>query len=252
MVAATGDRSGNDPETEESDGAGDRRPMGVDLRRHLARLLRGPSTPPPTSGASPRSIRKAIDQLDERERRLSLAAALASVAFAALIYISEIHSPTFEKLHHLTVKGQLQPQTTLILGLAAGALLLVATYVGRRAFVAFVCLFAFFIFSNGSSSVVVGVPFAGLGGWLLYRSFKTQRQMTAELRSGGTSRPASRSGATATREPKSRSTSGQSKPASRSKGGGRPEANKRYTPKRPPPPAPKPSRRERKAAQPKE
>jgi hypothetical protein len=28
-----------------------------------------------------------------------------------------------------------------------------------------------------------------------------------------------------------------------------PEANKRYTPKRPPPPAPKPSRRERKAAQ---
>lgn len=249
MVATNGDRPGHDPDNPGSDGAAHRARIGTDLRRHLERLLRGPSTPPPTSGpgSSPRSIRKAIDQLDERERRLSLAAALASFAFAALIYVYETHSRTF----HL-VKGQLQPQTTLILGLAAGALLLVATYIGRRAFVAFVCLFAFFIFSNGSSSIVVGLPFAGLGGWLLYRSFKTQRQATADHRSDGSGRPATRSGSKATREPRSTGSSGRSKPASKGKGTGRPEANKRYTPKRPPPPAPKPSRRQRKAAESKE
>lgn len=232
------DVDGPGGDDEEEVGAGE----WFGLRQHVDRLVRGRVMAPPPAGASPRSVRKAIDQLDDRERRYSLIAVVAAVIFSVLIYAVETHSRTFH-----TTKGQLQPQTTLYLGLVAAVLLVGATYIGRRAFVAFVCLFAFFIFSNGSNSIVAGLPFIGLGGWLLYRSFQTQRRAASADRE----RSASKATAPSKAAP-SRSAPVRPKPARRGKDTGRPAANKRYTPKRPPPPAPKPSRRERKAAEAKE
>jgi len=208
-------------------------------RAWLTRILDGPSSgrePPPDS---PRGRRRGMERLDPRERRYSFAAGLAAVLFAAIIYFSETRNHSFR-----LAKGQLTPQTTLLLGLAAGVLMGIATYSGRRAPVAFVGLFSFFIFSNGGG-IVVGLPFIGLAGWLLYRSYKIQRQerdRTREARGTPTARDRPKDA------PARAAPSRQTSPA-RKKTPARPEANKRFTPKRPPPNAPKPSRRERKAAE---
>jgi hypothetical protein len=225
---------------EDTDDTGTATPSGMlgGIGRFLGGRSPGATSAPRTPPASsPRGKRRAMERLDDRERRYSMAATLAAAVFAVLIYVSETHNHHF----HLA-KGQLTPQTTLTLGVGAALLLGVATYFGRRAPVAFVCLFTFFIFSNGGG-IIVGLPFIGLGGWLLYRSFQTQRRAAAGDRDTSAARnePSSRAAST-------RSAPARDKPASRAKGPARPVANKRFTPKRPPPPAPKPSRRERKAA----
>ncbi len=131
----------------------------------------------------------------------------------------------------------------------AGALLLGATLIGRRAPVGFVALFAFLAFGTQYFS---GIPFLVLAVWLLYRSYKFQKEAAAARRTAMADSPPS----TSSRTRGSRDRGGSAKSPTTSKGSAsakkgptRPEANKRYTPKRPPPPAPKPSRRERKAAQ---
>lgn len=193
---------------------------------------------------SDRSTRWAIDRLDQRERRLSFAASGVAAIFGVVVFLIE-RSPHFHR-----VKGQLSPETILVVGLVGGALLLGATLLGRRAPVGFLALFIGLLFSN--STLFLALPFLVLALWILYRSYKVQKEASAAARaareeskgsrsaasrsSGGTARGSSR------REPGAANKGGRSGPA-------RPEANKRYTPKRPPPPAPKPSRRERKAAQ---
>ncbi len=189
---------------------------------------------------SARSAKWAVDRLDGRERRFSFVAAGAAVAFGVLLYLYET-----ENKHFRLAKGQLTPQTTLVLGLVCGGLLLGATFLGRRAPVGFVALFTFLLF--GTSTLFFGLPFLVLAVWLLYRSYKIQKEATAKLRaeraeSSSTTTASARNGTRPAGASRS-STAG-----SRGKGPAKPEANKRYTPKRPPPPAPKPSRRERKAA----
>jgi hypothetical protein len=191
------------------------------------------------------TTKAAIERLDPRERRFSFAAGSAAVLFGIVIYLLE----TQDKVHF--TKNPDAPVTTLVLGLASGLLLLGATFIGRRAPVGFVALFAFLIF--GTSSIILGAPFLVLAVWLLYRSYRIQREATARVRAGrstgvttksSTTRAAGASASSSGRSPKP--TASARKEAKR--GPVMPEANKRYTPKRPPPPAPKPSRRERKAA----
>ena len=106
-----------------------------------------------------------------RERRFSIVAAVLSVLFGLLIYFSETHDKSFR-----LAKGQLTPQTTLLLAIVCGVLLLGATYLGRRAPVGFVALFTFLMF--GTSTLPLGLPFLALAGWLLYRSYKAQKEAT--------------------------------------------------------------------------
>ena len=96
-------------------------------------------------------------------------------SFGVLIYVSETHNKNFR-----LAKGQLTPQTTLVLGIVCGALLLGATFLGRRAPVGFVALFTFLMF--GTSTLPLGLPFLVLAVWLLYRSYKVQKEATAKLR----------------------------------------------------------------------
>ncbi len=223
---------------EPDDGEEDGRPASGGGRFSLwHRLMSGAPAPKTAPIDSPRARRRAVERLDDRERRWSYAGTLGAVVFAVTIYLTETSNHHF----HLA-KGQLQPQTVLILGLAAAVLLGVSTYFGRRAPVAFVALFAFLIFSNGGG-IVVGLPFVALGGWLLYKSYKNQRAANAQERTATRTPSAAKADRSATSRPKT---------AGASKGKTGPTANKRYTPKRPPPPAPKPSRRERKAAEAKE
>ena len=125
----------------------------------------------------------------------------------------------------------------------------VTTYLGRRALVGFVALFTFLGF--GSSAIVVGLPFLLLAVWLLYRSYKVQKEVTARIRAdkaGGTTEPAAPRPSRAETAAARRAGGAD---LGRSKAPKGPEANKRYTPKKPAPPpipAPKPSWRERRAA----
>ncbi len=189
-----------------------------------------------------------IDRLDPRERRFSFVAAALSVAMGIGVYLIQSNNPKFR-----LAKGQITPQTTLILGLACGALLVITTLIGRRALVGFVALFTFLGF--GTTGFALGAPFLVLAGWLLYRSWKFQKEAAARLReANGTSssRPTTGRGAVAASAKATSTKSGSTKSAparSQAKGPATPEANKRFTPKRPAPPPPKPSRRERKAAQ---
>jgi hypothetical protein len=187
---------------------------------------------------SDRTTKWSIDRLDERERRFSFIASAGAVLFGVVVYLVETENSKF-RLH----KGQLTPQTTLIVGLVAGGLLFGATMLGRRAPVGFVALFTGIAFSN--SNFVLSLPFLALAIWILYHSYKIQKETAAAAR-------AARAEARASRSSPNRSGAGSPKSAGASSGKSRrsaparPEANKRYTPKRPPPPAPKPSRRERK------
>jgi hypothetical protein len=198
---------------------------------------RSTPTAPGKTGTSPKT---AIERLDERERRLSFAAAGGSALFGVLIYVLDTNNK-----HFRLQKGQITPQTTLVLGIAFAALLVAATVYGRRAPVGFVALFVFLMF--GTTSFFLGAPFLALAAWLLYRSYKIQKESAATARAARLEQSTSPASTTRPRSATNKSSRSASK-SSRSKGPAMPEGNKRYTPKRPPPPAPKPSRRERKAA----
>jgi hypothetical protein len=195
-----------------------------------------------TAAAGPARVRRgakrAIERLDGRETRLSYAASAVALLFGVMIYLLETQA------HDHFSKDPDAPFTTLVLGLVCGVLLFVATRMGRRAAVGFVALFAFLIF--GTSALFLGVPFLALAIWLLYRSYRIQKEAAAQAkaaRAEGTVPPTGRSGRSG-----SAAAAPPGKGGRRGKGAATPEANKRFTPKRPPPPAPKPSRRERRAA----
>ncbi len=187
-----------------------------------------------------------IDRLDARERRLSYAAAIAATALGVIVYLVESSNK-----HFRLSKGELTPQTTLILGLVFGALLAVATLIGRRAPVGFVALFCFLAFGT-----LMGAPFLVLAGWLLYRSYKFQKEASARLKEANAERPPSnapraRGSAPARGSPAARGSAAAKarQTKARAKAPVGPEASKRFTPKRPAPPPPKPSRKSRKAAE---
>ena len=213
------------------------------LERVLSAQPAAPTKPSVDRNGNP--TKWSIDRLDSRERLFCFAAAAMAVVFSVLIYVGESHAK-----HPVHGKQSLSPATGLLLGLASGVALAVTTRIGRRALVGFVALFAFLSF--GTTSSIVGLPFLVLAVWLLFRSYKIQKEATAKLRTdraaGKTPAPAttrtSRAEAVAARRAAGR-------PPGRSKKPAAPEGNKRYTPKRPtppPPPTPKPSWRERRAA----
>ena len=227
---------GGDPD----DGASEPVPAKPNL---IDRLRAGAAPNPRASNASPRTIKRVIERLDDRERWICFAASGLAVLTGVLIYVVETENKNFRLR-----KGELTPQTSLIIGLITGALLLVATLIGRRAPVGFVSLFVFLAFGT---QYFAGIPFLVLAVWLLYRSYKFQKEAAANRRAAAADGPPSSSSGRGRASPGRSATSGPTAKgaAASKKGPVTPEANKRFTPKRPPPPPPKPSRRERKAAQ---
>jgi hypothetical protein len=126
-------------------------------------------------GQSSFSTKWAIDRLDEREKRFSFAAAGGAALFGVIIYLAETQNHNFR-----LAKGQITPQTTLIVGLVAAGLLIAATILGRRAPAGFVALFTGAAF--GGSFLFLGLPFFALAVWLLYRSYKIQRETAGKIR----------------------------------------------------------------------
>jgi hypothetical protein len=243
-MAAPTDEEPTDEETADDgggDGAPAPRPEGRIAR--LERRLAPKPTPQPTGAKGGTPTKWSVDRLDGRERLYCYASSGIAVIFSILIYVGEETQKNFHP-----VKNQFSPTTALIVGLASAVLLAVSTWVGRRALVGFVALFAFLGFEN--SALVIGVPFLVLAVWLLYRSYRVQKEATAKLRADR----AAGGDATTTRTPRGAAASGKTAAearAARKKGPTGPEANKRFTPKKPAPkplPPPKPTRRERREA----
>lgn len=242
-----------DPTRSTSDGGPDEdvvddtpaRPEGrmARLERRLAPKP-APARPSGKNGDGPAVPTKwSVDRLDGRERLYCYIASVMAVVFAILIYVGE----TTQKSFH-PVKNQFSPTTALLVGLGSAVALALVTWIGRRALVGFVALFAFLGFEN--SAFVIGIPFLVLAVWLLYRSYKVQKEATARLRADR----AANGGSTTARTPRGAAAAGKTAAdsrAARAKGPATPESNKRYTPKKPAPkpvPAPKPSWRERRAS----
>ncbi len=209
----------------------------------MERLERALAPKPPATPAGGTPTKWSVDRLDGRETLYCYASSAIAVIFTLLVYVGE----TSEKHFH-PVKGQFSPETALIVGLTSAVALGVTTWIGRRALVGFVALFAFLGFEN--STFLIGLPFLVLAVWLLYRSYKVQKAATAQMKAA---RSASGEAPPA-RTPRTAATSGKTAAearAARKKAAAGPESNKRYTPKKPAPkriPAPKPSWRERRAA----
>ena len=187
-----------------------------------------------------------IDRLDGRERLYCYGSAAMAAIFAVLIYVVESNAK-----HLKLAKGQFTPTTTLVVGLSCAVLLVVTTRIGRRALVGFVAMFTFLGFQ--STGLFISLPFLILAVWLLFRSYKVQKEATAKLKEdraagrANSDRPSRSTGSDAS----TRTPTGRERAAAKRKGPVVPEGNKRYTPKKPtppPPPAPKPSWRERRAA----
>jgi hypothetical protein len=227
-----------DDQTEEAPKTPTRASGAMEWVRSGTERLTGKPRSNDAAPMSERDAKRAIYMLNDRERLFSFASAVVAAGFGIAIYVSETRNKNFR-----LSKGELTPQTMLLIGLAAGALLLVATLVGRRALVGFLVFFAGAGFST--NSFVLALPFWAVAFWLLYRSSRIQRQRTQELRAERAARPRSTNS--------SGRSSGSGSGSRKSKGGSttgpkRPEANKRYTPPKPPPkpkPAP-PARRPKK------
>ena len=194
------------------------------------RTAQGSQKPRPQRSTNPGSeaptTKWQVDRIDKQERRFGYAAAAGSLIFAVMIYLVEVNNKNFHP-----VKNQFSPQTALIVGVVAAVLLVGGTYVGRRAPLGFIALFTGFTFSN-SGGLFLALPFLLLAGLLLWRSYRSQKRANAaarEARTAGGSAPAP------VRERPTRA--GGSRKAKAPTG---PEANKRYTPKRPTQPAPPP------------
>jgi hypothetical protein len=202
------------------------------LERHLS------PTAAPTKAVSPGgpTTKWAVDRLDGRERLYGYGSGAMAVVFAVMIYLVQTNNK-----HLKLAKGQFTPSTTLVVGIACGALLLLTTRIGRRALVGFMAMFTFLAFQG--TAIFISLPFLILAVWLLWRSYKVQKAAADTLKADRAA------GITPAVRP-SRTTA-QERAAARRKGPPVPEGNKRYTPKKPtppPPPAPKPSWRERRAA----
>ncbi|MGD0880963.1 MAG: hypothetical protein ABSB09_05285 [Acidimicrobiales bacterium] len=233
--------------TDDDEGNGDDTPTTAPSKlSRLERLLSPTPSPKLATNSKGVPTKWAIDRLDGRERLYGYLSGIAAALFAVLIYVAETH----EK-HFRLKKGQITPETALIVGLVSAVLLVVTTRIGRRALVGFVALFTFLGFEN--SDFVTGLPFLVLAAWLLYRSYKVQKEASAKIRAdreAGITTAGDRPG----RTPRSAAASGRTAAEARSartKGPPAPEGNKRYTPKKPAPrtpPPPKPSWRERRAA----
>ena len=244
---ATRSRDGdlNDEDTDvtgdgSSGGPGQARPSLNDRIR--SRLQPGDTGRTATPRTTPQSTKQIVERLDDRERRLCFTASGLAVVAGIAIYVVE-----HENSHFRHTKGQLTPETTLVIGFVVGALLLGATLIGRRAPVGFVSLFAFLAFGT---QYFAGIPFLVLAVWLLVRSYKFQKEAAATRKAAmaeGTS-PGRSGTRRSSSGPKGSGAARSPSKGTSSKGPSMAEANKRYTPKRPAPAPPKPSRRERKAA----
>lgn len=223
---------------------------GAPARRTTSTTGAGARKGDPLADMSNEELTYGIKRIDDRERRYALIAGPVGAVFGILETILAIHyNPP---LHH---SGHVANSVTVLYGVARvvlGGVVTLTAYTKRRSLIAFALLFL---------GTAIGFPFAllfwALGGWMIWRVFRYQKELTArgaapqrgraaqsrtaESRVGSGPKAASRSGKTDARE------RARTRKEARDIRRGRqpippgPPRTKRYTPPkpvRPRPPAP--------------
>jgi hypothetical protein len=223
------------------DGGGDADPAVTTSSTRGGFLKPAPADgrPHPDQDKSPAELVHMIKTIDDRELRLARLSVPLGIILGVVITIAAIHSHPKSLTGVIIVEG--------VVPVVFALLLLVALRTRRRSFVAFSLIFM------GLPVLPYGVVFAGLGIWMILRSYKWQRILTTK---GG---DPNRRSATASRSGRASGTGGRSANIKDARARGTaaaaerrrrrrepevkgPSASKRYTPPKPPrPPPPNPT-----------
>ncbi len=167
-------------------------------RTRWAKFGRALASPRPSPSEGADATAKAVNELDERERRMSMAGIVLGAGLVISGYLVDRHS-NLEKVRAAS-------STLLIAGIVVLVIMVLGVIFRRRAMVGFSSFMVGFALITGGN--VFGVLFLGFGGWLLLRALKRQRSGTKPV------------------------STGTSKPKPPPKPAGAPKPSKRYTPPR--------------------
>jgi hypothetical protein len=187
-----------------------------------------------TSGMSKDELVSAIKRINDQERKIGLFIAPVGAVLGILLTIVAIHTnPAVGHKDHVSQSVLVWEGVARIVLSAVVAL---AALSRRRSFLGFALLFL----GTSFGSPIVALPFWFVGGWLIWRAFKWQKELAAIT---GSDRRAAAGGRGTTRSDsrgRGRSAAEQ-RPKKKQSAPKGPEASKRYTPPkptRPKPPAP--------------
>ncbi len=150
----------DDAPVEEDPGRASLRAPETRLQR-IGKALAGPRPRPATGDSTGR----AVSELDERERKFSLAGVVLATGLVVSGYLIDRHS-SVERVR--TASG-----TLLIAGIVVLVIMALGIVFRRRAMVGFASFMVGFALITGGN--VFGVLFLGFGGWLLVRALRNQR-----------------------------------------------------------------------------
>ncbi len=252
-----------DNDAEESAGDESSAPQSVGSRLKDS-LLKPPPARQPAARVSPYAdstsaeLIVSIKRIDDRERRFAFVAAPIGAILGLVLMFQFLHNNPVYEAHHVLNKKHVADSLIVTYGMVPvvfGIVVGVAAYLRRRSFTVFSLILLGYPFLALSGNPITILPFWGLAGWLFFRSFKMQRELTAR---GENPRVRTRTapGARSTRSGSSKAGTAKPKPkpslaearaqavrakAERRAGRGRPAPagpppNKRYTPPKPPRP----------------
>lgn len=198
---------GAEPPEEDGPSASAAGGFGARLRQRVARNV--PTSTgakgAPRAAAAPKQI---VDGIDKTERALGIAAIVLALFWAIAGYFVDKHS-TVKSVHQGADFG-------LISNLIFAVIIALGVALRRRALLGFGALFFGLEQTFSYHDAIVGLPFLALGGWLIMRASRKQR----EIREANGGRGAAR-----TSPPRASRSASAGRPAT-------PKASKRYTPPR--------------------
>ena len=165
------------------------------------------------------AMRAAVNNLDDRERRLGIFALAFELVLTGIIvgpYLVHHHTQSSSALKTLSAV-----HLFLIEGLVVAAFLLIGTLTKRRAFLGFAAMATGIWLVELPSLRLFGLGYLALGMWLLFRGLKSQQKA------------AQGAGRTATRQPRP-AKSPRAKNKAAPDGRSAPQPSKRYTPPKAP------------------
>ena len=159
--------------------------------------------------------RTAVNYLDQRERRIAVAATISELALTMIVVVPYLtHN---NKTSDLKTMGAVH--VFLFEGLVLFIFLLLGTLLKRRALFGFASLLVGFWLLQIKALSILGIAYVGLGMWLVFKGLKSPRAQGL----GAARKPAT--------QPRAR---GARKSEKAIAGRAAPKPNKRYTPPKPP------------------
>jgi hypothetical protein len=158
-VAVTGEEHAGDP----IDELPERPPPEATTR--LQRIGKAFSGPRPRVAAPGDATAKAVNELDERERKWSMAGVVLGTGLVISGYLID-HRSSVERVRSAS-------STLLIAGIVVLVIMALGIAFRRRAMVGFASFMVGFALITGGN--IFGVLFLGFGGWLLVRALRRQR-----------------------------------------------------------------------------